>query len=241
MCYNLSKNTPENKLIERWNKKKLAVKDLFQPAVYINGFSHPKMHIIKSEGPEIIDVANWGLVPSFITNEIKAKDYAGHTLNAKAETVFSLPSYKNSIQPRRCLVPVTGFFEWRTVNKMKYPYFIHLKDEEVFTLGGIYDSWVNTDTGEITNTFSIITTPANPLMEVIHNEKKRMPLIFTKETENEWINPNLNVEEIKNLMKPLDEKHIAAHTIRKISPKTFTNTPELIEEFEYPELTLIDN
>ncbi len=79
------------------------------------------------------------------------------------------------------------------------------------------------------------------MMEKIHNEKKRMPLVFDKETENDWLTQNLNEKQIKDLMQPLNEKFMEAHSIKKISPKTFTNSPELLEEFEYPELTLIDN
>lgn len=235
MCYNLSKNDPEDKLIQRYNKG-LKAKGEVQTKLFVNGYTYPKLHIIKSEDSSVIDVANWGLVPSFIDNEVKAKDYASYTLNAKAETVFDLPSYKNSIRPRRCLIPVTGFFEWMDVKKIKFPFYIHLKEEEIFSLGGIYDEWVNKETGEIHTTFSIVTTPANPLMEKIHNLKKRMPLILTPENENEWIKPTISDVEIKNLMVPLDEKRMVAHTIRKINPRNVIQEKELIEEYKYSEL-----
>ncbi len=136
------------------------------------------------------------------------------TLNAVGETVFEKPSFRKSIRTQRCLLPVSGFFEWRDLNNKKYPYFIRATDNDLFSLGCIYDTWVDKTTGEMKSTFSILTTPANPLMEKIHNIKKRMPLIIKPDDEAKWINPALSVDEIKSLIQPLDEKSMSAYTIR---------------------------
>jgi putative SOS response-associated peptidase YedK len=142
---------------------------------------------------------------------------------------------------KRCLIFVNGFYEWREVNKKKYPYYIQLKQQDTFAFGGIYDTWVNTETGELLSTCSIITTAANPLMEMIHNVKKRMPLIFDKDSMLDWIKPKLEQEEIRSLMKPFDENKMMAHTISKlISSKTDNpNVPEVKQEFLYPELNVL--
>jgi putative SOS response-associated peptidase YedK len=243
MCYNVA-NAKENKeLAPRYNKKMDAIaKAQRQIAFMLNGFAHPNLCIIKSETPDALSVGKWGLVPADITNEVRAEQFAKHTLNAKSETIFDLPSFKDSIIPKRCLIPVTGFFEWRTVNKNKYPYYIYLKKEEIFSLGGIYSDWTNEDTGAIQTTFSIITTSANPLMAKIHNLKERMPLIFDRETENKWIEPKLTVNEIKGMMKPFDDVLMNAHTIKKQNPKDKDlYTDKVIKPFEYPELTLMEN
>lgn len=244
MCYTVANKKSDKEFTARYNKgikKELLKAEQVRLAMYLSGFAYPKMHIIKSENPELIESANWGLVPSFITKEVKAKEIASMTLNAKSETIFEKVSFKKSIMPRRCLIPVTGFYEWRDVNKIKYPYFIHLKQEEIFSLGGIYDEWTNEETGEIKTTFSIVTTEANPLMAKIHNLKLRMPLIFTKETENDWLIQDLKPEEIIELMQPLNEKYMTAHTIKKVSPKNLdVYSEEIINEFEYPELKLLD-
>lgn len=84
--------------------------------------------------------------------------------------------------------------QWRDFNKKKYPYFIHLKDREVFSLGGIYESWANRETGELHNTYSIVTTAVNNLMATIHNTKLRMPLILSPERERSKSNQGTNIK-----------------------------------------------
>jgi len=84
-------------------------------------------------------------------------------------------------------------------------------------LASVFDKWIDTTTGEIHDTFSILTTPANPLMELIHNVKKRMPLILDIETADNWLNPHTTNEQIKSLIQPYDENKMKAHTISKVA------------------------
>lgn len=242
MCYTVANNKSDKELQVKYNKKMDDAVKSRQKAFYLNGFGHPNLAIIKSEQSDTITVGKWGLVPSFITDTLQAKEYSVNTLNAKSETIFEKVSFKRSIMPRRCLIPVTGFYEWRDLNKVKYPYYIGLKDEEIFSLGGIYDTWKNKETDETITTFSIITTEANPLMAKIHNLKLRMPLILTKEAEDRWLNPDLNEAQVKELMQPLPDSLMQAHTIKKISPKTVdVFSEELIKAVEYPELVLLES
>lgn len=242
MCYHISTKSDSQKLEKRFNAK-LAVNDTISPHYYLSGFNHPKTPIISISNTSVIQTFNWGLIPEFCNTVKVANEMMAKTLNAKSETVFALPSFKNSIREKRCLVLVDGFYEWRTIGKQKYPYYIQKRNKEPFALGGIYNDWVNKETGEIVNTFSIITTDANPLMAKIHNLKLRMPLILSHETEKDWINPDLTTEEIKKLMKPIDENQMQAHTISKIITNRNEN-PDKIEvqlPFEYPELVMFDN
>jgi putative SOS response-associated peptidase YedK len=242
MCYNVSA-----KKISKETEKQFKVK--IDPAVtvpsnyYVSGFTQPLLPIISTLQPELITAFNWGLIPDFCKTELDAKDMQLKTLNAKSETVFTLPSFKNSIREKRCLVIVDGFYEWRTIGKQKYPYFIHYKDSDVFAMGGIFNDWVNKQTGEQTKTFSIITTPANALMNKIHNTKMRMPFILPKGTERDWLNINLKDNEIIDLMKPLAEVELQAHTISKLITNKNKNpdTVEMQLAFEYPELAFIDS
>ena len=241
MCYNISAKTPAKELEKRF-KAKVPDSEIVSPHFYLSGFSHPKTPVISSVRSNVIQRFHWGLIPSFCQTMKDAKDMMTKTLNAKSETVFSLPSFKNSIRQKRCMVLVDGFYEWRTIGKQKYPYYIHTKDNEPFAFGGIYNDWVNKETGEIINTFSIITTEANPLMAKIHNVKLRMPLILPKEIEQDWLNPNLNDNQITELMKPIDENRLEAHTISKLITNRNDN-PDKIEvqsPFEYPELAMFD-
>ena len=90
------------------------------------------------------------------------------------------------------VVPVTGYFEFHHSGKEVTPHYIFLKDEEVFGLRGLCDEWEHPDTGEIVQTFTVLTVPANELCRGIHNGGKnpfRMPLIIGKENENRWLDP----------------------------------------------------
>ena len=207
---------------------------------FVSGFSHPVLPIVKSDG---IFLYEWGLIPFWNKTVQSAIEIQSKTLNAVGETIFEKPSYRKSILSKRCLLGISGFFEWRDVNKVKYPYFIKTKDNNIFSLGCIYDNWTDTTTGEIKNTFSIITTAANPLMETIHNLKKRMPLIIAPEDEMKWIEPSLTKQEIAKLIKPYDEKEMTAYTVSKRinNARNDRNVAENLYEVDYPELTSLHN
>jgi putative SOS response-associated peptidase YedK len=241
MCYNVS-TKKVGKLSEKQFKAKSDPAILPGGSYYLSGFSNPLVPVISNLNPSLITEFNWGLIPDFCKTEMDAKDMQSKTLNAKCETVLTLPSFKSSIREKRCLILVDGFYEWRTIGKQKYPYFIKYKDNDVFAMGGIFNDWVNKQTGEQTKTFSIITTPANDVMAKIHNTKLRMPFILPKGLEHDWLNVNLSENEIVDLMKPLADGELEAHTISKLITNKNKNpdTAEVQLEFEYPELAFMD-
>lgn len=157
----------------------------FKPQSNINGFEFPKTPVIIDEKPKIITHYNWGLIPSWSKDE-EIKKY---TLNAKIETLDEKPSFKNSIN-KRCLVIANGFYEWHWLDskgKNKAKYEIGIGGEELFAFAGLYSEWVDNNSGEIRNTYAIVTTEANTLMAEIHNIKKRMPVILKPEDESKWL------------------------------------------------------
>jgi len=184
MCYH-TKQTKVAKEIENRFKAKFAAISLFQPQQSINGFDFPSIPIIIDRAPEIITHYNWGLIPTWAKEPAIQK----HNLNARVETVSEKPSFKNSVN-KRCLVIANGYFEWEWLDpkgKIKQKYEIGLPNEELFAFAGLYSHWVNKDTGEIKNTFTIVTTEANPLLAEMHNTKKRMPIILKKDDEARWL------------------------------------------------------
>jgi len=206
----------------------------------VSGFSHPSLPVISAEGLSLFD---WGLIPSWVKDQETANDISSKTLNAVGETVFEKPSFRKSIASRRCLFPVSGFYEWREFKGVKYPYYIQLAESDYFSLGSLYDTWINPQTGEIKNTFSIITTPANPLMEKIHNLKKRMPLILSPEDEMKWIDPGLKTDHIKELIKPFPQEKMKAYTITRDAnnARIQRDYPEILKPVQYPELVEEEN
>ena len=209
------------------------------PSYYlVSGFSYPQLAVVRQDG---VFLHEWGLIPSWVKDQDTANDLRTKTLNAVGETVFEKPSFRKNVVSQRCLLPVSGFYEWREVNGVKYPYYIQVAEQDYFSLGALYDTWINKVTGEIRNTFSIITTPANPLMEKIHNLKKRMPLILSPEDQMNWLDHDLNIGNIKDLIKPFPERKMKAHTISRTanSAKNNRDVPSIMDRVEYEELEAI--
>jgi len=225
MCFHLSISKKANNLENRYKAK---FEQDYNQLFHANGFTLLDYPVISSEDSSVFNYYSWGLKPHWAKDDnIRTK-----TLNARSETVYEKPSFRDSIKQRRCLIPVTGFFENHTSGKIKQPYHIFLKSEEIFSLAGIWAEWTNRDNGEITKTFSILTTDANPLLAEIHNLKKRMPVIIPRKNESDWIDIELPKDDILELCKPYDEKDMSAYKVsRDLNSKSInSNKAEILEE-----------
>jgi putative SOS response-associated peptidase YedK len=139
---------------------------------------HPKT------GERHLDRLWWGLIP-YWTKEMAPRS---KPINATAERVAVAPMFRAAYARRRCLVPVDNFFEWAKVKGRgpKQPYAVAMRTGEPFALGGIWESWRLPETGEIVRTFCIVTTPANAMIEAIHD---RMPAIVPPDAYDRWLSP----------------------------------------------------
>lgn len=201
----------------------------------ISGYAHPSLPVLTKKG---IEMCEWGLIPNWIRDVEGAENIRTKTLNAKAETIFEKPSFSQNISSNRCILPVTGLYEWREFHGNKYPYYIQPQESSGFLLGSVFDVWLDQSTGKTRNTFSIVTTVANPLMETIHNLKKRMPFILSNADAQIWLFHDTTSNQLKDLMKPFDEHRMKAHTINRIAGNSQINRnyPEINMKVEYPEL-----
>jgi putative SOS response-associated peptidase YedK len=227
--------------------------NLHQPLA--SGFDYPLWPVIKpiENGLDFeIEMMHWEFIPSYIKTsdallhfrkgginpKTGQKGFPHNTLNARGEDVLNKPTYKDAAVHRRCLVLSSGFYEWRHFTPpggkdTAYPYYIGLKDQEYFFMAGIFNPWMDQSTGEMVNSFSILTTAANSLMEKIHNKKKRMPVILPEDLASNWIQADLSINEIASLAKfQISDDEMIAHTIRK----DFRQLQEPREEFMYDEL-----
>ena len=178
MCFTLA--TPNKERIKKIVGEHVSIDDYTQ-SKKVSGFEHPNLPVMLCEKPSHVQAIRWGLVPSWATNEQAAKDIATKTLNAKAETLFQLPSFKFSAQHHRCLIFVDGFYEWQHVETSKIKYEIGFNNE-LFALAGLYDHWSDT------KTYTIVTTGAQGIMKEIHNTKLRMPVaLYTQEEMQSWL------------------------------------------------------
>lgn len=201
-----------------------------------SGFEHPELIIYTNQVPSKPVKAIWGLIPKWA----KEKDVWNNTINARGESIFEKPSFKDSAKNYRCLLTIEGFYEHHHLKGKTYPYYIYKKDGEPITVAGLYSDWTDKETGEIMRTFSIVTTRANKLMSKIHNNPKlpepRMPLILNEELEDEWLRRD-TIQELNKLMVPFDDEKLEAHTVRRLTGKeALGNVPEASEKYDYAEL-----
>ncbi len=214
MCYHTS--TPSRKALQEAVGKDVLIEE-YKPYYHVNGYAHPEMPLMLSEDSKRVQAVSWGFIPPG-SSESFAADFQkkGYSLNAKAETIFSLPIYRDSAKAHRCLVFVNGFFEWKhesiSGKEVKTPYFIKLPEEKVFALGGLY-SYRKTDE-EMLKTHNILTTPANELMASIHNTKKRMPLILEEKDWALWLDSRAPESAVKEIMKQFPEGLLDAYPVQ---------------------------
>ena len=133
-------------------------------------------------GERSLDLIKWGLIPYWCQDPRGGR----RPINAKAESVSRLPTFRDAYALRRCIVPVDGFFEWRAIRGagVKQPYAIAMKDGSPFGLAGLWENCKNPNTGGWERTFAVITVPSNELVSQIHN---RMPSILEPSSYDRWL------------------------------------------------------
>lgn len=203
-----------------------------------SGFDHPAWPVICADSPEKIELLPWGLIPFWVKDEEQALSIRRSTLNARAETLHQKPSFRGSIGRQRCLVLADGFFEPHKHEGRSYPFYCHMRDESAFAIAGIFAQWTNPANGEKRKTFSLITTPSNELLSLVHNEKKRMPAILTPEEEGLWLDVSQGRDAIEALLSTKEISELTAHPVARSvstrSPDTFN--PQTQKPVEYVEL-----
>lgn len=170
-----------------------------------------------------LQLLKWGLVPHW------AKDpkIGYKMINARAETIATKPSFRQSFQQRRCLVPATGFFEWKKQGKTKQPFRITRRDHVPFAMAGLWDEWLNEQTGEILHSFTIITTDANKQVRTLHD---RMPVILQRQDEPSWIDPNIaDTARLQTLLKPYAPDDLRCYPVSPRVNSPQNDDPELIK------------
>ncbi len=158
--------------------------------------------VITSDRPEVIQFFRFGMTPfwakkrMYLINARKEGDH--NTANDPAYSgisgILQKPAFRKPIRSQRCLVIADGFIEGPEKEKLKKPYYVHMRGDALFAMAGIWDHWVDPQTGEIIYSFSILTTTANELLQEIGHH--RSPLILPREMEREWIDPQRSADEL---------------------------------------------
>ena len=233
MCFYNSCSKRALEVAKRYGRKTdliEIVQEILDEQYKITAFLHPDCCMVTSD--ENMQTAKWGLIPHWTKTETEAKKVSNMTLNARSETVFNLPSFRVPIQTNRCLIPSTGYFEFQHNGKEVTPYYIFLKDEEIFSLAGVYEKWLHPATKEIMTSFSVLTVPANELCALIHNGGKnpfRMPLIIPQSSEEKWLDISLSKTEISDFFHPYKTELMNAYAVSKDFLKRNPKDASIIE------------
>jgi putative SOS response-associated peptidase YedK len=177
--------------------------------------------IVRHKGGNECRLMHWGLIPSWAADP----SIGNRMINARAETLTELPSFKPLVDRRRCIIPADGFYEWRKEGKRKVPMWIYLRNRQLFGLAGLWDVWRKPD-GKKVESFTIITTEPNELLRPIHN---RMPVILSPDAEEQWLDASRTpFAKAKSLLQPYPEELMDAHDVSTIVNSAKYDGPECI-------------
>jgi putative SOS response-associated peptidase YedK len=174
-----------------------------------------------------VSMMRWGLIPSWAAGAGNGPN----PINARAEGLSENNMYHDLLVRGRCLVPATGFYEWRTSGQKKTPFYFSKKDNSLFTMAGLFDVRKARD-GIETRSFTIITTTPNDLVAPFHN---RMPVILSYEGEEAWADLNADVTgDIESLLVPFPSGEMEAfevsQTVNNPSNKTVATVTRVRQE-----------
>lgn len=187
------------------------------------------LSVILNDDPGLIVRADWGFVPQWADGREGVKAL----INARGEGVADKPFFRSAFKSNRCLVLADGFYEWRRSKRGKVPYRIALKTKEPFAFAGLW-SRVHDAEGNLHSTFCIITTEANELVEKIHD---RMPVILAKEDEDDWLNPQLGLDEAKAMLSPYPVQGMVAYEVSLMVNSPKYNKEDLVWPAQGPFIT----
>lgn len=175
-----------------------------------------------------IELMKWGLIPFWT----KDPDIGTRLINARAETLAEKPSFRSSLKSKRCLIPSSGFYEWKEIGGKKIPYLIKVKDTSLFSFAGLYDIWLDEQKQEI-KTFTIITTSANDYLAPIHN---RMPVILNERNENIWLDKSIDTSKLITMLNPYPPEFIEAYPVSPAVNNIKNDSVDLIKPIETDDL-----
>lgn len=174
------------------------------------------------QGARTLAALRWGLVPSW--SKEPAPGFS--TINARSETAHTSPAFRSPFRHRRCLIPASGFFEWKREGKQKKPWYIHRKDGRPLAFAGLWEHWSNLDGSQTLETCAILTTAANEAVAALHD---RMPVILEPGDFDLWLDPaEWNHDRLAPILCPAGNDLLAMYPVSRYVNKPANEGPECI-------------
>ena len=165
--------------------------------------------------------AQWWLIPSWA----KEKSSKYSMFNARRENLRKSPAFRTPFRQRRCLVPISGFYEWVNRNGVKQPYYIKDAEGTGMLLAGIWDRWYQ-DQQNFLDSFAIVTTAVVPDLKFLHH---RQPVILDREQALFWVDHTLDIAEIESLCDPRLPYDLSIHPVSEFVNNSRNNGPQCLE------------
>ena len=213
-------------LSERFNLRHVP-QDLFADLTTYNAAPTQLLPVIveNEAGEHSLVPMQWGLMPRWKPQPGKR---GVAPINARAETLFEKPMFRNLTKAQRCIVPVSGFYEWQKVGDHKQPFYITAEDGEAWGLAGLYDQTHEDE--DAVGSFTIITTQANDRMSSLH---ERMPVILPRDAEDDWLSADVrDPHEVEQFLRSYPDDEMLVYPVSTAVNNTRNNGPQLIEEQE---------
>jgi putative SOS response-associated peptidase YedK len=185
----------------------------------------PVYRIDPERGPELTNL-KWGLIPSWA----KDQSIGPRLIIARSESVQEKPSFRSAFRYRRCLIPANGFYEWQALPNGKQPHYITVHNVGIIAFAGLWERWKDKATGEVIDSFTIITCEANELIGKVH---ERMPVILKEADYQTWLTGT--AKEAKAMMQPYPADEMLTHFVSTKVNRASYDAPELIERIGDPE------
>jgi putative SOS response-associated peptidase YedK len=174
------------------------------------------------DGGYVMESMKWGLVPSWS----KEPGAAFALFNARVETVAEKPVFRHAFRKQRCLIPASGFYEWKNEDGKKLPYYFSLADGKEMALAGLWETWRGND-GDVLRSCTVIVGPANPLVGGVHD---RTACIVPPEAYADWLNPSENADYLLAMLQnPYDADLIRCWAVATTVNSVQNDGPGLIE------------
>ena len=251
MCYDIQVHTAKKLKLAKYYgfpddviadlEKQLSIFDNSLPEYYhVSGFEHPEILCVDAD--YTLSKKKWGLVPNWAKSTHDALEISNKTINARSETVFEKAAFKAAINHGRCIVFVEGYYEHHHSGNQTFPFRFFRPDREPLAIAAISDAWVNSETGELHESFSLLTTNGNEKAALVHNNPKmkqaRMPLILKDANDAMlFLEKGDDVDVLNQLATNCRAINLKAQSVAKIRGKEASaNTQDSLEKIDYPEL-----